>query len=82
MRAAGLRLALCSAVTEDEKIWVRDRAVIVLGSTDEILVREGALTLSRLGADIAGDMDASLLAGHSLPVVRQLATVVAAAAPV
>ncbi|MCW2752469.1 MAG: hypothetical protein JWR83_3579, partial [Aeromicrobium sp.] len=75
LRADGLRLARCSAVTEDDRKWVRDRAVVMLGSNDEHLVRECASTLSRLGAD------AALLAGHPLPVVRQLATVVAVAAP-
>jgi hypothetical protein len=82
LRAAGLRLAQCSAVTDDDRMWVRDRAAVMLGSNDEHLVREGAVTLSRLGVDVIGDLDAALLAGHPLPVVRQLAAVVAAATPV
>ena len=82
LRAAGLRLAQCSAATDNDRMWVRDRAAVMLGSNDEHLVREGALTLSRLGADMIGALDATLLAGHPLPVVRQLATVVAAATPV
>ena len=79
LRAPGLRLAQCSAITDDDKMWVRDRAAVMLGSDDQHLVRMGALTLSRLGADVIGNLDASLLAGHPLPVVRQLAAVVAVA---
>ena len=82
LRAAGLRLAQCSAITDKDRIWVRDRAAVMLGSNDEHLVREGALTLSRLGADMIGDLDATLLAGHPMPVVRQLAAFLAAATPV
>lgn len=82
LRAAGLRLAQCSAVTHDDRMWVRDRAAVMLGSNDERLVRQGAVTLARLGADVIGELDATLLAGHPLSVVRQLATVVAVAAPV
>lgn len=82
LRAAGLRLAQCSAVTDDHKMWVRDRAVLMLGSNDESLVRQSAVSLSSLGADVIVDLDANLLSGHPLPVVRQLATIVAVAAPV
>ena len=82
LRAAGLRLALCSAVTDGDRMWVRDRAAVMLGSNDEHLINEGAVTLSKLGADVMGELDGILLAGHPLPVVRQLATVVAAARPV
>jgi hypothetical protein len=81
LRAAGLRLALCSAVADNDRIWVRDGAAGMLGSEDTHLVHEGAVTLSQLGADVIGDLDATLLAGHPLPVVRQLAAVVAAAEP-
>jgi hypothetical protein len=81
LRAAGLRLAQHSAATNDDKMWVRDRAVLMLGSNDESLVRMSAVTLSGLGADVIVDLDANLLSGHSLPVVRQLAAVVAVAAP-
>jgi hypothetical protein len=82
LRAAGLRLAMCSAVTGDHRMWVRDRAEVMLASNDVSLVSQGALTLAQLGADVIGDLDANLLAGNPLPVVRQLATVVAVAAPV
>jgi hypothetical protein len=82
LRAAGLRLAQHSAATDDDKMWVRDRAVLMLGSNDESLVRMSAMTLSELGADVIVDLDANLLSGHSLPVVvRQLAAVVAVTAP-
>jgi len=81
LRAVGLRLAQCSATTQEDKSWVRDRGAVMLGSDDEQLVRMAALTLPRLGADVIGDLDASLLAGHPLPVVRQLSAVVAVAAP-
>jgi len=82
LRAAGLRLAQYSVVTDDDRVWVRDRAAFMLGSNDESVVSKGAVTLSGLGADVIGDLDATLLAGHPLSVVRQLATVVAVAAPV
>lgn len=81
LRAGGLRLALCSAVTDDDRKWVRDRAAVMLGSNDKHLVRECASTLSRLGAEVIGNLDATLLAGHPLPVVRQLATFGSVAAP-
>jgi hypothetical protein len=53
----------------------------MLGSNDERLVHNGAVTLFELGADVIGDLDATLLSSHPLPIVRQLATVVAVAAP-
>ena len=49
LRATGLRLAQCSAVTDDEKMWVRNRAALMLGNHDESLVRQGGVTLSELG---------------------------------
>lgn len=53
----------------------------MLASNDERLVRQGATALSSLGGDVVGDLDAALLSIHRLPVVRQLAAIVAAAAP-
>ncbi len=54
----------------------------MLGSNNEDLVHQGAVTLAGLDADVIGDLDATLLAGHPLPVVRKPAAVVAVAAPV
>lgn len=82
LRAAGLNLAHCSAVTRADRLWVRQRAVDMLASSDERLVRQAAVTLSRLGEDVVGDLDAALLSTHPLPVVRQLAAVVAGTAAV
>jgi hypothetical protein len=82
LRAAGLHLARCSAVTEDDRMWVRQCAVDLLASSDERLVHQGAETLSSLGEDVVGDLDAALLSTHRLPIVRQLAAIVATAAPV
>lgn len=82
LRAAGLHLALCSAVTGDERMWVRDQAAIMLGADDPALVRRAAVTLPRLGAEIMTDLDASLLSGHPLPVVRELAAFLASADPI
>jgi len=82
LRATGLRLALCSAVTDDDRTWVRDQARGMLRGNDEHEVHAGASALSGLGADVIGDLDATLLAGHPLPVVRQLAAIVAVADPV
>lgn len=81
LRAGGLRLSQCSAVSREDKLWVRDRAAALLGSDDQHTVRTAALTLSRLGTDVTADLDANLLAGHPQPVVRQLAAVLAAASP-
>jgi hypothetical protein len=81
LRAEGLRLAHFSAVTDVDKLWLRDRATVMLGSNDEGLVRSAAITLSALSADAIGELDAALLAAHPLPVARQLAAVVAVAAP-
>lgn len=81
LRAAGLRLAQCSTVTDQDRMWLRERAVAMLGSNDEALVHTCAVTLSQLGADMISDLDAALLAVHPLPAVRQLATVVAVAKP-
>jgi hypothetical protein len=77
----GLHLASLSATSEAEKMWVRNHAVAFLGSSDESLVRQGVKTLSRLDAEIVGDLDATLLAGHPLPTVRQLAAVIAVTSP-
>lgn len=82
LRAAGLRLAQFSAVTDEDKAWVRDEASVMLGSNQKELVHMGAVTLSSLGADVLGGLDPTLLMGHPLPVVRQLAAVIAAASPV
>ena len=82
LRASGLDLALRSAVTEEDRRWVRERAVDMLRDGDERLVRAAAVTLSRLGAKTPDAPDAALLAVHSLPAVRKLAIVIAAAAPV
>ena len=81
LRAAGLHLARCSAVTRDDRTWVRQCAVDMLASSDERLVRQGAKTLASLGEDVVCDLDAALLSTHRLPIVRQLAAIVAAAAP-
>jgi hypothetical protein len=69
LRAAGLHLARCSAVTEDDRMWVRQCAVDLLASSDERLVHQGAKTLSSLGEDVVGDLDAALLSTHRLPIV-------------
>src|ERR1039457_2064486 len=34
LRAAGLRLAQCTAITDNDRIWVRDRAILMLSSKD------------------------------------------------
>ena len=80
-RAIGLRLCQYSAVTAEDKLWVRDRTATLLGSNDQQTVREAALALSRLGTDVTGELDAGLLAVHPMPVVRQLAAVLVASAP-
>jgi hypothetical protein len=82
LRAAGLRLAQCSAVTDDDRMWVRDRAAVMLSADDKSLVHASAVTLSRLGSDVIRDLDATLLVGHPQRVVRELAAFIAAAAPV
>jgi hypothetical protein len=82
LRAAGIRLAQFSAVTDDERMWTRDRAIAMLGSDDENRVRQAAGTLFGLSADALGELDAALLAGHPLPIVRQLAALVSIASPV
>jgi len=82
LRAAGLHLAQCSAVTPDDRIWVRNRAAVMLSADDKSLVRASALTLSRLGSEVIGHLDATLLVGHPQQFVRQLAAFIAAAAPV
>jgi hypothetical protein len=82
LRAAGIRLAQITAVTQEDRTWVHDSAAVMLSEKDDLLVRESALTLSKLGADVVADLDATLLVGHPLPVVRELAAFVAASAPV
>lgn len=82
LRAAGLRLAQCSAVTDEDRMWVREQAAAMLRSNDKHQVHQAAVTLSQLGADVTGSLDAALLAGHPLSVVRELAAFIAAAAPV
>ena len=82
LRGAGLRLAQRSAVTCHDRMWVRDQAAVMLGANDKSLVRDCAVTLSRLGPDVIGDLDATLLVGHPLRVVHELAAFIAAASPV
>lgn len=82
LRASGLDLALRSAVSTEDKQWVRGRAVSMLRDDDKRIVRMAAVTLCRLGAKAPDAPDAALLAVHSLPAVRKLAAVIAVAAPV
>lgn len=81
LRAAGLCLAQYSAVTHDERMWVRDRAAVMLSANDKALVRESAMTLSRLGLNVIDDLDATLLVGRPQRVARELAAFLAATAP-
>lgn len=81
LQPEGLRLAHLTAVTDDEKHWVRDRAVAMLRSSEQHEVHRAAAILARLPADILGILDPALLAGHPSGVVRQLAVVAAMAEP-
>ncbi|MEX1008826.1 MAG: hypothetical protein WD271_13395, partial [Acidimicrobiia bacterium] len=81
LRANGLRLAHFTAIRDDQKKWVRDRAVAMLGSDDTHEVHAAARTLAGLPVETLSALDSALLAAHPLPVVRQLAVVVATAQP-
>lgn len=81
LRPQGLRLALWSAVSFEEKHWVKEEAKAMLAQGEPTAVHQAAALLSRLGGELLSDLDARLLANHPVPVVQQLAVVVAAAAP-
>jgi hypothetical protein len=81
MRAVGVRLAQASVVTDEDRQWVRDQAMGMLRSANKREVSASAVSLSRLGPQVVASLDAALLASHHLPVVRYLASFVAAAAP-
>ncbi|MFI5541920.1 hypothetical protein ACIA5H_36700 [Nocardia sp. NPDC051900] len=81
LRADGMRLAFNSSTTDDHRDWLRHHAIDLLGSPDTGTVRRAAHVLSWLGATGVGDLDAAILAGHPLSTMRELAAVVAAAAP-
>jgi hypothetical protein len=81
LRPKGLRLALQCALTHEELMWVREQAAIMLAHEDAALVEEAAMTLSLLSAEIVANVDASLLVGHPLHVVRELAAYIAAKDP-
>jgi len=81
LRAKGLRLAVRSALTHEERMWVREHAAIMLADKDTALVKEAAMTLSLLSAEIVRNVDASLLVGNPLHVVRELAAYIAAKDP-
>jgi hypothetical protein len=81
LRGAGLFLAARSAVTTDERSWVREQAALLLGAEEGSQVRAAATALTQLGPEITARVDATLLAGHQERVVRELAAFVAAAEP-
>lgn len=77
LRARGLRLAHFTAVTDEQKTWVRGHGVAMLRGPDGSEVRTAAVVLAGLAPDILGTVDPALLAGHPLTIVRQLAVIVA-----
>ncbi|WP_204000412.1 hypothetical protein [Virgisporangium aurantiacum] len=81
LQAEGLRLALGSAVSAEEIAWVRETAMVLIGSGNQRLARESAQVLSRMGVDVVQDLDVTFLVGHPDRVVREFAAFVAATAP-
>ncbi|MFF9724318.1 hypothetical protein ACF1HA_22510 [Streptomyces gardneri] len=75
LRGQGLYLAAASATALEEKQWVRDQALVLLHSDDNALVQAAAVTLSAIGSDVTGDIDANLLATHQHIGVRQASAV-------
>ncbi|MEU0558775.1 hypothetical protein [Dactylosporangium sp. NPDC006015] len=82
LRGHGLRLALDSSACDDDRIWVRDQARVLLSAEDQQIVHDSAQVLSRLGADMIRGLDVTLLVGHPDRVVREFAAFVAATEPV
>ncbi|MEU1300087.1 hypothetical protein [Streptomyces shenzhenensis] len=75
LRGHGLRLAAASATTPGEQQWVREQAMELLHSKDEIDVQEAALTLNRLPHEAMNEIDPRHLAEHSHISARQLSAV-------
>lgn len=81
LRAAGLRLARNSAVTDEEHAWVYQQATAMLRSEEAAEVHTSAVVLHQLGPELLRGLDPALLASHAMPVVRQLAAIAATLDP-
>jgi hypothetical protein len=75
LRGQGLLLAAASATTLEQQEWARDQAIGLLGSDDRSDVSAAVKTINNLPREVAGDVDANLLAVHDHVGVRQLSAV-------
>lgn len=81
LRGHGLRLALAAATTPEDHEWVREQAVNLLRSSDQLDINHAAQVLADLPPQSTRNTDANLLAGHQYYVVRQAASVLSIREP-
>lgn len=80
LRPQGLYLADATAVTDEDRSWVREQALLLLRGDERSAVSAAAHVLHQQHGSGAG-LEPGLLAAHREPTVRQLAAVVACAQP-
>lgn len=71
LRGHGLKLAYLAAVTTEEQKWTREQAVNLLKSSEKVDINAAAGLFASLSGELAAGVDASLLATHQDPLVRQ-----------
>jgi hypothetical protein len=81
LRPHGLRLADATSVTDDDRSWVREQALVLLRSDERAAVRTAAVVLLQQHDVNGAGLEPGLLAAHREPIVRQLAAITACAQP-
>lgn len=72
LRGHGMQLAVAAVRDDADRRWVRDQAVDLLRSGEDLLVQRAAQALASMPAAITTDLDADLLAAHPHINVRQV----------
>ncbi len=81
LRGPGLLLAGAAARETEDHTWLIGQAIGALSSEDTEELQAAAVTLNLLPLERAGTLDASLLAAHPYPGVRQLSAILCARQP-
>lgn len=81
LRSHGLWLAASSASTSEQQSWVRDQAVELLHSPDELVVHEAAAVLNSLPRETTADIDPRHWSTHAHVTVRLLSAVLSMRQP-
>ncbi|MGW1769859.1 hypothetical protein ACWCQL_38160 [Streptomyces sp. NPDC002073] len=77
LRGPAVKLAHAAAQHDDEHLWVREQAVILLRAEVSSEVQAAARVLAHLPPQVARTVDPALLAAHSSRPVRQAGAVLA-----